>query len=138
MKSRKKIKKWLLKNCVNKYGDLDLSKLDFSDFDGDVDIGDMEVKNNLFQSDQKVGGSLNQCRQKVSDHLLQNLQTVRGTLMQNYQEVGEDLFQDNQKVRRKIAVGWNTTEEICRFNKTLRRYEIVQNMGQWFYKRKEK
>ena len=77
MKTKKEIKKWLLENCVNKYGDLDLSELDFSDFDGNVSVGHMKVKNNLVQDDQEVGLSL----------------------IQNYQGVGKDLFQDGQKVK---------------------------------------
>lgn len=44
MLSKEEIKKWLLENCVNEYGKLDLSGLDFSDFDGDVYIFGMKVK----------------------------------------------------------------------------------------------
>ena len=77
MKTKKEIKKWLLENCVNNLGNLDLSGLDFSDFDGNVIIGQMKVKNNLVQDYQEVGLSL----------------------IQNYQGVGKDLFQDGQKVK---------------------------------------
>lgn len=36
MKTKEEIKRWLLRHCVDKDGDLDLSCLDFSDFGGDV------------------------------------------------------------------------------------------------------
>ena len=77
MKTKKEIKKWLLKNCIDYFGNLDLSELDFSDFDGNVIIGHMKVKWSLDQSHQEVGNSL----------------------FQNYQGVGKDLFQDGQKVK---------------------------------------
>ena len=67
MKTIEETKKWLLENRVNKYGDLDLSGLDFSDFDGNVSIGHMKVKNNLVQNYQEVGLSLFQDGQKVKD-----------------------------------------------------------------------
>lgn len=70
MKS-KKIKKWLLNNCIDKNGDLDLTGLDFSDFEGNIDISGMKVKKyltqkghvverDLFQGDQEVKGTLYQ------------------------------------------------------------------------------
>lgn len=49
MLSKQEIKKWLLENCVNEMGNLDLSGLDFSDFDGNVDISYMKVKLSLSQ-----------------------------------------------------------------------------------------
>lgn len=49
MKTKKEIKKWLLENCVNNLGNLDLSGLDFSDFKGNVIIGQMKVKWSLDQ-----------------------------------------------------------------------------------------
>lgn len=71
MKSKKKIKKWLLNNCIDKNGDLDLTGLDFSDFEGNIDISGMKVKKyltqkghvverDLFQGDQEVKGTLYQ------------------------------------------------------------------------------
>lgn len=76
MKSKEEIKKWLLENCVDKDGDLNLIGLDFSDFNGNIYIGAMKVK-----------GDLVQCHQ-----------TVKGDLHQTYQVVGGTLFQDKEKV----------------------------------------
>ena len=88
MKTKEEIKKWLLKNCIDYFGNLDLSGLDFSDFDGNVIIGQMKVKWSLDQSHQEVGLSL-----------VQNYQGVGNNLFQDCQEVGKDLFQDGQKVK---------------------------------------
>ena len=43
MNKKQLIKEWLLKNCVNAKGHLDLAHLDFSDFEGDVYINHMKV-----------------------------------------------------------------------------------------------
>lgn len=82
MLSREEIKKWLLKNCVNEYGNLDLSGLNFSDFDGDIYTFGMTVKKNLDQGFQEVGGDLNQSGQKVKGNLDQSFQYVDGILLQ--------------------------------------------------------
>lgn len=78
MKTKQEIKEWLLANCINKYGILDLSELDFSDADISVDISIMRVKHNLYQCYQKVDGSLFQDNQKVKgdfyDHKLRKNQ----------------------------------------------------------------
>ena len=71
MKTKKEIKQWLLKNCVDRDGNLDLSSLDFSNFDGDIYISNMKVKNDLIQMYQIVGGDLYQCNQKVKNDLYQ-------------------------------------------------------------------
>lgn len=98
MKSKKEIKEWLLKNCVDEDGNLDLSELDFSDFDGIVDISFIIVKNDLHQSFQKVGGNLYQHYNIVEGDLIQNNQKVGGNLEQDFQKVDGDLEQDFQKV----------------------------------------
>lgn len=93
MLSKQEIKKWLLENCVNEMGNLDLSGLDFSDFDGNVFIEEMKVKKNLIQSNQEVGGFLLQNNQKVGDFLDQDHQEVAGNLYQNYLKVSGNLYQ---------------------------------------------
>ncbi|MEG0517076.1 MAG: hypothetical protein RR523_15665 [Cetobacterium sp.] len=70
MKTIEETKAWLLENRVNKDGNIWLDGLDFSDFDGDVYIGFMKVKNNLCQQHQEVGGSLCQYWQKVDGHFV--------------------------------------------------------------------
>ena len=98
MKTKQEIKRWLLEHCVDRYGNLDLSSLDFSDFEGNIFIGYMKVKNNLYQYYQMVGGSLFQSCQVVDGDLLQYGQKVQGNLNQSYQTAGRDLFQYSQSV----------------------------------------
>lgn len=113
MESKERIKRWLLENCLDKFGNLDLSELDFSDFDGEVLLFNMKVKENLyqygqevsgelFQSNQKVKRSLHQDYQEVKDSLYQDNQQVGGSLRQDYQKVQGDLYQDDQKVAGAI------------------------------------
>lgn len=70
MLTKQEIKDWLLKNAVNDEGDLDLSDLDFSDFDGDVLIHSMKVKKSLYQDYQAVWGSLYQHNQQVGEDFI--------------------------------------------------------------------
>lgn len=93
MLSKEEIKKWLLENCINEYGDLDLSGLDLSDFNGNVNISYMKVKKHLFQRTQTVGGDLSQDCQKVEGYLYQSFQEVKGNLWQNFQEVEGKIIQ---------------------------------------------
>ena len=95
MLSKEEIKKWLLENCVDKSGTLYLGQLDFSDFDGDIYINDLIVKQNLYQNRQQVKGNLYQENQSVGKDLCQCYQEVKGNLFQNGQEVEENIFQDN-------------------------------------------
>lgn len=69
MKTKLEIKQWLLENCVEQNGDLDLSGLDFSDFDGDIYINRMIVKGSLYQGKQIVKGNLIQSNQLVGKNL---------------------------------------------------------------------
>ena len=79
----KDLEKILLDNFVNENGDLDISGLDFRDFNGNVYINHMKVKGDLFQYSQEVGGNLIQSHQKVNDDLYQNQQNVIGELIQD-------------------------------------------------------
>ena len=94
MKNKEEIKEWLLRNAVNENGSLNLSGLDFSDFEVDIDISNMKVKGNLIQSYQEVKGELWQSNQKVEGSLYQSFQEVQGNLYQNSQEVKGILYQD--------------------------------------------
>ena len=82
MKTKTEIRDWLLENCVGKNGRLDLSHLDFSDFDGEIDTSFMKVKSNLFQCHQNVDGCIFQSDQKVGKSLYQHHQKVEGHLFQ--------------------------------------------------------
>lgn len=87
MKSKEYIKKWLLKNAVNKNGHLDLSYLDFSDFDGDIFINHMKVKGTLWQNFQEVEGDICQDFQTTCRNLYQDCNNVKGNLSQIMQKV---------------------------------------------------
>lgn len=82
MLSKEEIKKWLLENCINEDGNLDLMNLDFSDFNGNVMINCMTVKKDLFQGCQQVQGNLYQSFQIVGRNLYQKFQKVEGRLYQ--------------------------------------------------------
>ena len=105
MKRKEKLqelKEFLLKNFLDENGDLDISGLDFSDFDGTVDISFMTVKNSLMQANQKVGASLSQEEQRVEKNLYQDSQEVGGHLLQDRQRVGRDLVQNRQRVKGSL------------------------------------
>lgn len=102
MKSIKEIRDWLLENAVDDKGDLILSDLDLSNFDGNVYICNMKVKKNLFQNYQEVGYVLYQEFQRVGKDLFQHNQQVGGELLQNNQKVKENLFQCNQTVGKNF------------------------------------
>lgn len=101
MKTRQEIKEWIIANCVNEEGDIDLSSLDFSDFDGNVKTSRMKVKKSLLQGHQEVGESLIQLEQRVGDDLFQSRQIVGGYLFQTRQTVGGNLI---RKVGRSVRL----------------------------------
>lgn len=102
MLSKEEIKQWLLENCVNERGNIDLSGLDFSDFDGNVDISCMKVKLSLSQNCQEVGENLYQDHQTVGKSLFQGWQEAGGDLWQRHQaEVKGRIYQDEKKEERK-------------------------------------
>ena len=76
MKTKQEIKRWLLENCVTDSGNLNLSDLDFSSFDGDIFINGMQVKHSLYQYSQRVGKDLYQSGQTVGRDLFQYSQSV--------------------------------------------------------------
>ena len=98
MKTKEEIKEWLLNNCINENGILNLSGLDFSDFEVDIDISNMKVKGNLHQGNQEVKGDLSQNSQEVKGNLYQSFQEVEGNLYQRNQKVEGDLYQNSQEV----------------------------------------
>lgn len=92
MLSKQEIKKWLLENCVDAYGDLDLSNLEFSDFEGDICIDGWVVKNDLLRDNCYVGGDLWQGNTVVKNSLFQEGQTVGKDLLQDKQRAGGHIY----------------------------------------------
>lgn len=99
MKTIQETKEWLLENRVNENGDLDLSGLDFSDFEGNVDISGMIVNKNLFQDNQQVQGSLYQSNQNVEGNLMQTNQKVGGVLYEHYLDDEVEYWEENKEVK---------------------------------------
>src|SRR5690554_1171056 len=83
-KTIEELRDYLLENYVNEIGDLDISHLDFSDFEGDIVINKMKVKGNLHQDYQDVKGNLWQGSQNVGGDLWQSYSTTKG----NYSCIG--------------------------------------------------
>ena len=102
MKDINEVRDYLVKHRTDRSGDLDLSNLDFRDFDGNIFINSMRVKNDLNQSNQVVKGDLLQMRQKVDKGLYQDFQKVGGSLFQDEQIVDKDLYQGFQKVGGRL------------------------------------
>ena len=94
MKNKEEIRDWLLNNCINENGSLNLSGLDFSDFEVDIDISNMKVKGNLFQGNQKVKGDLIQNSQEVKGILYQDKIINGKTKAQAIKEL-EKIYENN-------------------------------------------
>ena len=87
----KKKKKWILKNCINGNGDIDLRNLDFSDVNADVNLSNMKVNRSIFQVDQEAGGDI-----------IQDVQEAGGDIFQSYQLAGGRIYQKYQKEKKNI------------------------------------
>ena len=112
--SKEELVKFLVDNFIDEDGDLDLSGLDFSEYDCDINIGHMkvsrdlyqnyqDVKLGLFQNNQKAGNILLQSEQEVGGSLFQGGQKVEGNLHQGHQTVQGDLYQGGQEVRGRLS-----------------------------------
>lgn len=81
----REITKWILENCVDENGDVDISCLNFWNFEGNVKMCNIKVKHNLYQNMQIVGGDLHQNYQYVEGAIYQERQTsVQEKIKQNY------------------------------------------------------
>ena len=115
MKTIEEVKQWLLENRVNEYGDLDLSGLDFSDFEGDVNISAMIVNKYLFQDNQQVQGSLYQNNQNVEGNLWQTDQKVGGVLYEHYLDGKAEYWEEHEGFKctiRRIKLKKITIQEL--------------------------
>ncbi|WP_281512163.1 hypothetical protein [Mammaliicoccus vitulinus] len=110
--TKEDLKEILLDNFVNEEGGLDLRYLDFSDFDGYVDISYMKVNNDLMQDSQHVKGTLWQGCQVVEGNLYQSCQKVGGDLDQHEQIVQGDLKQNWQHVQGNLYQQYQCREFI--------------------------
>lgn len=86
---------------------IDLSCLNFSFINYAVDISNMVVYANLYQSFQIVEGDLFQDNQIVKGNLCQNIQQVGKDLIQCCNVSGGDLIQNNNYVKGDLYQGDN-------------------------------
>lgn len=110
MKTKEQIKEWLLQNCVDSDGRIDISGLDFSDFNGDILRGEWKVKRNLLQSWNEVQGDLWQDCNEVQGDLWQGHNETQGDLFQNLNEVQGTLLQNNNKVKGDLSQNSNNVQ----------------------------
>lgn len=101
MKTKEEIKQWLLENCVDEYGNLELSNLDFSDFEGNIILNGLLVKKNLYQDCQEVNGNISQKFQISGGDINQDFQKVGKNLYQRFQMINENVFKDEVKELKK-------------------------------------
>lgn len=92
-KAKQEIRDWLLENATDDEGNLDLSDLDFSNFNGNVLIDNMKVKKSLSQRCQEVGEDLQQDHQKVGESLRQHNQKV-GKYFYNHKLNNDEYWED--------------------------------------------
>lgn len=92
MKSNEEIKKWLLENCVDSYGDLHLGDLDFTDFNGNIYLGKMKVKDDVIQGWQKVG---------VNGNIIQDELKCPSTRL-DYEAEVDRLAKENYELKEKL------------------------------------
>ncbi len=95
MKTIESLRDYLLANYVNEDGDLNISGLDFSEFDGDVVINGMKVKRDLYHSYYEVRGDLFQDGHEVKGDLFQGYHAAKGNLYQSEQSVQGSLFNED-------------------------------------------
>ena len=105
MKTIDEVRDYLLENRVDKYGDLDLVGLDFSEFGGDVYIDNMKVIGDLSQTGNKVQGDLLQGFQEVQGDLYQSWHGVQGDYYSRGTKVSGDIvFEKPTKILKKITL----------------------------------
>ena len=125
MLTPKEAKKLLLDNFTDEDGDLDISNIDLSDFEGDVYLSGWKVKRDLFQGFQDVGGDLCQYSQKVG-----------GCLYQDSDECCEPKYkmtlQEFWNSKKLLAIHCKTKEQINTFYSASDRLGKTWNVGARF------
>lgn len=67
----------IVREFMTEHGEIDISGLDFSMYDCDVQINLMKVKGNLWQCCNEVGGNLSQSGHRVTGTLYQNVSSAK-------------------------------------------------------------
>lgn len=118
----------LITNFVDEEGVLDLSGLDFTKFECDVDISYMNVAGRLFQANQKVEGDLFQNTQEASN-VFQSAHKVSKSIFQDIHVVGDSVFEGNHNVDSTI---YNHQETEIKTPKSKRYYLNKININPHF------
>lgn len=94
MKSKEEIKKWLLENCVDDEG-LNLSGLDFSDFDGNVYFDGVKAKHSIVNSGQEAKYIRNNHQKAKID--IYNHRQKASDIYNNHQEANNTIHSEDQR-----------------------------------------
>lgn len=87
---REEIRNWILENCVDRFGNIDLSYLDFSDFKGDIKIEGWLIGNNFY------------CRNNsVNNDGFFEYNVIRGNLYDTSNTIGKDYLYGKNDIRGK-------------------------------------
>ena len=81
MKTKKEIVAWLLSNCVDEEGNLDLDGLDFQNFAGDVHISGIYCKGDIWQCAHQNDGQIYQSYHKNGSNIYQHSHDNAGKCM---------------------------------------------------------
>lgn len=102
MKKINEIRDWLLDNAVDEKGNLVLVGLDFSNFNGNIDLRAIKAKGDVDVSYMDVGGNLAAEGKIVGGNLDQGYNVVSGYINQPYSGAGGDINQPGNISRGKI------------------------------------
>lgn len=109
--------KFLLKYFKDKLGNLDLSRVDLSDFEGNVAINGWKVGQTLFQDHQQVGKSIFQDCQKAGLNVYQDEQKAGGFIKQDEQKAPKD---EPQPVEPDYKAEYKRmSKELCEANRKI-------------------
>tara|TARA_R110002126_G_scaffold36444_1_gene110901 strand:+ start:140 stop:475 length:336 start_codon:yes stop_codon:yes gene_type:complete len=85
-KTKEEIAAWLLENCQESNGNINISFLDFGDFKGNLLMGGMKLKRDIFQSGHKNGGDIFQSSHKNGGDINQHSHQNKGDIGQYWHE----------------------------------------------------
>lgn len=134
--TKKELVKFLVDNFTDEDNRLDLSGLDFSEYEVNVNISEMkvngvlyqrmhEIKGDIYQNYHVVKGNLNQKSHKVNGELLQGEHEVDGYISQSYHKVNGNLFQRNHKVSGSLLEGFSTYGEDYSYKKPAKQLKKI-------------
>lgn len=97
MKSKKRLVEYLLEHHVDEDGDVDISGLDFGEFEGDVDISGIKSKGDIFQGLHKNNGHIEQSGHENDGNVWQYGHRNEGNIWQGGQRNEGNIWQSGHK-----------------------------------------